>query len=95
MIETLLQKEDIYASFKKGTPSLLVASPATGNQAYETEILALKTALFDVDVNQNQIFKTKTLSCSHVLLCQLHKFKIKESEYVTNYKASNSQMCYF
>jgi hypothetical protein len=39
--------KDIYDSYKKASPRLLLASPAS-TSAYETEISSLKTALFDV-----------------------------------------------
>jgi hypothetical protein len=40
-------QNDIYASFKKVTPRLLLSSPAA-TKAYEAKIPGLKNALFDV-----------------------------------------------
>jgi hypothetical protein len=48
-----LQK-DIYASFKKAPPRMLLAS-STSTSAYETEISVLKSALFDVRLSRAKL----------------------------------------
>jgi hypothetical protein len=80
-----LQK-DIYASYKKASPRILLSSPAS-TSAYETEISSLKTALFDVRHSRTKLEgKCSRLQFSYRRL-QESNSELKES--YTELKESN------